>query len=191
MIYLVSNIHRSGSSMMMRCLEAGGLTPVFDKESDLLNESAPSDYIPNPNGFYQFTNKITEDFAKLHDGKLIKCPIRDLIKLPLHDYKMVFMYRNPAEIRSSMKRWQSFESWGKDEVLTYFYGEYLTALFDELNKRRDMEITVLNYSDVVSNPIQEFKKLASWGVDIPAMVAMVQPELYRIKLEIDGITGTK
>jgi hypothetical protein len=182
MIYLVSNIHRSGSSMMMRCLESGGLIPVYDKEINL-NDNAPVDYIPNPNGFYQFTSEITADFAKLHDGKLIKCPIRDLIKLPKWDYKVVFMYRNPAEIRASMGKWQPYQSWGQDEVITYFYEEYLEHLFEELRKRGDFDITVINYADVVANPVKEFTKLSYWGVDVEKMAAMVHPELYRLKLE--------
>jgi len=183
MIYLVSNVHRSGSSMLMRCLEAGGLTPSYDNNADEMNSSATFDYIPNPNGFYQFTNEITSDFFQLYDGKLIKCPIRDLIKLPIGEYKLVFVKRNPIEIRASMGSWTPYQSWGQDEVLTYFYEEYLSVLFDELEKRGDFDITILNYSDVINNPMKEFNKLKHWGVDIQKMNDMVQPELYRLKLE--------
>lgn len=182
MIYLVSNIHRSGSSMMMRCLEAGGLVPVYDKESDSMNESAPDDYIPNPNGFYQFTNEIGEGFTG-YDGRVIKCPIRELIKLPPHQYKVVILKRNPAEIRASMAKWTPYQSWGKDEVITYFYDAYISKIITACTARGDMEITVLNYADIVTNPVLEFTKLASWGIDINAAAALVDETLYRLKLE--------
>ena len=182
MIYLVSNIHRSGSSMLMRCLKAGGLTLVYDKQADSMNKSAPLDYIPNPNGFYQFTNIITEKFNKLYEGKLIKCPIRDLLRLPKGEYKLLFIKRNPKEIRASMGRWQPYRSWGRDEVLTYFYEEYLEVFFESLKERGDFDITILNYADIVANPIKEFNKL-NWGLNIKKMASMVDPELYRLKFE--------
>ena len=84
MVYLVVNIHRSGSSMMMRCLEAGGLVPVYDKNADVMNHSAPKDYVPNPNGYYQFGGDINPAFARLHDGKVVKFPISNLKDLPQH-----------------------------------------------------------------------------------------------------------
>lgn len=183
MIYLVSNIHRSGSSMMMRCLEAGGLSVLYDKASDSMNQSAPSDYIPNPNGFYQFTNEITDHFADLYDGKAIKCPIRNLLKLPQGQYKLILLKRNPKEIRASMGKWTPYHSWGKDEVITYFYDEYFTDLINLLTARGDIDITVLNYKNIILDPVAEFPKIAHWGVDINAMASLVQPELYRLKLE--------
>jgi hypothetical protein len=169
--------------MMMRCLEAGGLSPIYDKGADVMNHSAPLDYVPNPNGFYQFTNEITPDFVQLYDGMLVKCPIRKLLWLPLGDYKLVIMKRDPIEIRASMSKWTPYQSWGKDEVITHTYDLFIDSLIVELTKRGDMDVTILNYADIVTNPIVEFTKLISWGVDVPAMAALVQPELYRLKLE--------
>lgn len=183
MIYIVSNIHRSGSSMMMRCLESGGLNPAYDKESNSMNESAPDDYIPNPNGFYQFVNEIGEGFIG-YDGMVIKCPIRELATLPLHQYKVVLLKRNPAEIRASMGKWTPYESWGKDEVLTYLYNWYFDKVIARCTARGDMEITVLNYADIIANPIVEFTKLASWGIDVNAAASLVDETLYRLKLEV-------
>ena len=183
MIYLVSNIHRSGSSMMMRCLTAGGLVPVYDKEADIMNISGPDDYVPNPNGFFQFTYEIGENFATLYDGKLIKCPIRSLIHLPIHNYKLVFIKRDPTEIRASMGRWTPYTSWGKDEVITYMYNWYLNKIFTRLQARGDFDITILNYAEIVANPVLEFTKLSSWGIDVNAAAALVDDSLYRHRLE--------
>lgn len=192
-VYLISNIHRSGSSMMMRCLEAGGLIPVYDKESDSMNQHAPFDYIPNPNGFYQFQRDVTANFYEFFKGKVVKCPVRELLNLPVGNYKLCFIKRNPAEIRASMAKWTPFKSWGKDEVITYFYDLYVDSILTLLQARTDFNIVKLNYKNVVENPTLQFQKLvdAGWPVNVTEMTAKVQDSLYRNKLEIDGITGTK
>ena len=66
-VYIVTSLHRSGSSMTMRCLEAGGLTPVHNPVAILLNQVL-HDYIPNPNGFYQYGKPITKDFYENNKG---------------------------------------------------------------------------------------------------------------------------
>lgn len=168
--------------MMMRCLEAGGLIPVYDKNADSMNESAPDDYIPNPNGFYHFDYEIGSGFSE-YDGRVIKCPIRKLINLPIHQYKVAIIKRNPAEIRASMSKWTPYHSWGKDEMITYIYDWYLNKIITKCKDRGDMDITVLNYADVIANPTVEFTKLISWGIDIKACTQMVDSSLYRLKLE--------
>lgn len=182
MIYLVSNVHRSGSSMLMRCLEAGGLTPVFNKQADSMNKSAPLGYIPNPNGFYQFTNIISNRFIHLYENKLIKCPIRYLLKLPEGEYKLAFIKRNPKEIRASMKKWTPYQSWGKDEVLTYLYNEYVDEVLFQISKRKDIDITVLNYFDIVIDPVGELSKLSFWNIDVNKAALVVDESLYRLRL---------
>ena len=183
--YLILNVHRSGSSMLMRCLEAGGLDPVYDRSSDTMNHSAPTDYVPNPNGFYQFNGEITPAFYDQYKGKLIKCPIRQSLNLPLGKYKVILLKRNPEEIRKSMASWTPFDSWGPDEVITYFYDEYMDALKSKLLERGDMEITEVNYKDIVKSPqeVFEFIQSSGWEIDPEKCAAMVDSGLYRNRLE--------
>lgn len=185
MIYLVSNIHRSGSSMMIRCLEAGGLDPEYNRMSDLMNNTSPMDYIPNPNGFYQFTGKVDSLFYDRYNGKVLKCYIKNLLKLPEGEYKLLILRRKPEEIRASMAKWTPFQSWGMDEVLTYFDDMYFNALIEKLSERKDIEIISLNYADIVKDPQTEFQKLvdAGWPINAKAASEMVDPELHRFKLE--------
>jgi len=169
--------------MMMRCLEAGGLVPSFTEVD--LNVSAPPDYIPNPNGFYQFDGEVNSSFYETYNGKLIKLPIRHLLELPQGEYKLVLLKRNPAEIRASMERWTPHTSWGQDEVITYFYDLYFNELIAKLSERTDISITILNYADIVANPEQEFTKLvdAGWDIDVASASALVDETLYRLRLE--------
>lgn len=187
MVYLVVNMHRSGSSMLMRCLEAGGLDPVYDKFNDILEYHTPLDYLPNPNGFYQFDGPFDDAFYNLHIGKLIKCPIKNISKLPKGNYKVIILRRNPEEIRASMARWTPFVSWGAQEVMTYFYEEYLSALKSILEVRGDMSIVEIEYKNIIKNPINVFEWLQSqgWPINPNLCAEKVDNTLYRNRLEKD------
>jgi hypothetical protein len=187
-VYLVSNVHRSGSSMTMRCLKEGGLNVIYDGDSDEMNQTSSFDYIPNPNGFYQFNDIIDSNFYEQYKGSAIKCPIRELLKLPKGYYKLLFLKRDPKEIRMSMAKWTPYQSWGADEGLTYLYDSYISLLLGELAKRGDFEITVMEYAKIVKSPSTEFKKLkkTGWPIDYKKCASMVDPELHRFKLETDS-----
>jgi len=188
-VYIVASFHRSGSSMMMRCLEAGGITCAYDTTQDVQNiVLGGSEYQPNPNGFYAYPDDSTFDWPTFHEtfkGRAIKVPRMDLFILPQGKYKLIFMTRNPEEIRASMMKFSSNTSWGKPTVATYFYDTLKDGLMNYLVARTDFEILEINYRDVVTNPTQEFQKIKDFGfnIDIEKSVAMVDPTLYRLRLE--------
>lgn len=186
MVYLVVNIHRSGSSMMMRCLEAGGLTPVYDKKADVMNHSAPKDYIPNPNGFYQFTGEITPAFGRIYAGKAIKFPLRKLKDLPTGEYKVILLKRAAKEIRMSMAKWTPFDSWGGQEAITYVQVKYLNAA-KKILAEKGAKIIEVNYKDIVKNPLAEFERInaSGWPINAALCAEMVDASLHRNKLEKD------
>ena len=186
MVYLVVNIHRSGSSMMMRCLEAGGLTPVYDKSADVMNHSAPSDYIPNPNGFYQFNRDVTPSFPTRYAGKLVKFPISKLKDLPPGEYKVILLKRAAKEIRMSMVKWTPFASWGGQEAITYIQVKYLNAA-KKILAEKGAEIIEVNYRDIVKNPLLEFERInaSGWPINAALCAEKVDASLHRNKLEKD------
>lgn len=181
-LYLVSNVHRSGSSLLMQCLKAGGLNPIYNPMADNMNNIV-GEYKPNPKGFYQFTGEITPAFYDMYKGNVIKCPIRSLLTLPKGNYKLALNYRNPKEIRMSMQKWTPYSSWGEDELLTYIYDEFMNSLVNELKKRDDFEITILYFDNLINDPVSEFSKLIEkgWPINIDNMIDKIHPELYRNK----------
>lgn len=183
-VYLISNVHRSGSSMMMRCLIAGGLDGVYTDNLD--NRVFQDDYDPNPNGFYQ--NDVDENNLIGYENKLTKFPFRSLLKLPIGNYKILFLKRHPEEIFKSMLEFTPFTSWGKDMVVLEFYDEITGHIISELNKRSDVILTVLNYRDIVTNPLEAFNKLVSdgWAINPVISTSLVDETLRRFKLEEDG-----
>lgn len=185
--YLISNVHRSGSSMMMRCLIAAGLEGAYDEEFNIALDLTSNDpnYHPNPNGFYQLKNQPNEFTVGLYEGKLLKFPFRRLIHLPQGDYKICFLKRNPLEIEKSMQSFTPYRSWGKDAVILEFYDQIINSIINNLQQRSDITLTVLNYADIVANPTVELTKLydAGWPINVNAAVPLVTDSLYRFKLE--------
>src|SRR5215210_2604024 len=99
-IVVVSGLPRSGTSMAMKMLEAGGLEVVTDG----LRGADSS----NPNGYYEYERVKTltagDDTAWLADarGKAVKIISFLLTYLPeSYDYAVVFMHRDLGEIIAS------------------------------------------------------------------------------------------
>ena len=94
-IIVVSGQPRSGTSMMMKAIHAGGIAPVIDHIC-----AADED---NPKGYYEFepVKKTKEDASWLKDapGKVVKMVYRLLYDLPTDDqYRVVFMRRDLTEV---------------------------------------------------------------------------------------------
>jgi len=99
---LVSGLPRSGTSLMMQMLEAGGLPPMTD------NVRAAD--IDNPRGYYEWEaiKQIAKKPELLDDaeveGRAIKCISMLLPALPTkHQYKVIFMMRPIAEVLASQQ----------------------------------------------------------------------------------------
>src|SRR6516162_10352886 len=109
-ITIVSGLPRSGTSMMMRMLEAGGM-PIL---SDNIRR-ADAD---NPNGYYEFepVKHLSQDSSWLRDayGKAVKMVYRLLYELPLeHKYKVLMINRRIEEVVASQDA--MLQHMGKDK----------------------------------------------------------------------------
>jgi len=103
-ILIVSGNMRSGTSMMMDALTAGGLNPCHKKSRDnSLGKHAGEGYHPNPNGFYELEASDFKEvgFPRKFEGQLIKVLYGGLYKMVPGDYKIVFMRRDQEESRQS------------------------------------------------------------------------------------------
>ena len=96
-IVIVSGLPRSGTSMMMKMLAAGGVEPLID------NLRAADD--DNPKGYFEFerVKQIEHDKVWLADArgravKLISALLKHLP--PTYNYKVIFMRRAMPDIHS-------------------------------------------------------------------------------------------
>jgi len=90
MITIVSGLPRSGTSLMMRMLVAGGMTPASDGE-----RTADAD---NPRGYLEWERikQLPTDPGCIveAEGKVVKVISRLLLSLPAdHEYRVIFMQR--------------------------------------------------------------------------------------------------
>ena len=110
-ITIVSGLPRSGTSMMMKMLEAGGIPPLTDEI-----RTADTD---NPKGYYEFerVKKMDKgDTAWLENaqGKSVKVISALLKHLPSdYRYRVIFMRRDMSEILASQKK--MLDHRGEDE----------------------------------------------------------------------------
>lgn len=188
-VYLVSSFHRSGSSMMMRCLHGGGMNARYDNEQDELNIVYGRDgYKPNPNGFYALSLMADTPWPSFYldnIGRLIKYPRFDFTFLTRGKYKMIFMNRSTDEIFASMKKFMPYQSWGMPMVAVLLHDVIKPALLRTLIARGDFEILEVEYSDVIKDPVKEFNRIKDFGfnIDVEKAAALVDPSLYRLRLE--------
>lgn len=166
--------------MMMRCLEAGGLEADYVRSRDELNDRwGDPDYRPNRDGFFELSRSQyrADDFPDAHEGKLIKILMGGMNTLKPGDYKVVFMERDTEEIADSYHA---------------FFGQYRGfPKLDErrdrvegiLAMRRDVDLTVLQYRDVVENPRAQFQLLQQkgWPIDVDAAASIVDEDQYRFR----------
>jgi hypothetical protein len=182
-IVVVSGLPRSGTSMAMKMLEAGGLATVTDGQ-----RVADED---NPKGYYE-----DERVKRLHKeedkswllearGKVVKIISFLLKSLPdEHNYKVVFMHRNLKEIVASQNKMLS--RLGKPNDLPDEAAVQLLTTQEKeaafFLRRPQFEVLELNYSDVLSQARTEAKRIAEFvgePLDVEKMAAVVDKELYR------------
>jgi hypothetical protein len=179
LIYLVVGHMRSGTSMMMSCLEAGGLPVVRSESRDRLN-AAHSDqhYRPNPTSLYEPDERAMRvpGWPRQHDGHALKVVAPLLGRLAAHEYRVVFMRRDSEEIR------QSYEGAFGGRVTAQQIETVIAEALRTLNNRRDVhEIIELQYGDVIDDPVLSLASLG-WPIDVQAAAAVVDPSLYRFRL---------
>lgn len=185
-VTIVSGLPRSGTSMMMQMLEAGGLAALTDGV-----RGADSD---NPKGYYEFeaVKQTKQDASWLQSagGKVVKMVYKLLYDLPQdREYRVVFMRRNLDEVLASQKKMLdrlgraggSLEDERMKQLFVQQLGEFDRWLAGQgCFKRLDV-----NYKDAIDNPREQIRRLNEFlggDLDIEAMAAVIEPTLYRNKL---------
>jgi hypothetical protein len=182
-VTLVSGLPRSGTSMMMRMLEAGGMTVLSDHV-----RTADED---NPEGYYEFerVKKIETDQAWLDDarGKVVKMISALLKHLPgTHAYKVVFMRRKIEEVLASQR--QMLVRRGKptdttsDEKMAAFFAHHLTRVEQWLAEQPNVDVLYVSYNELMEAPERHCAAVARFlglPLDPARMAGVASGALYR------------
>ena len=181
---IVSGLPRSGTSMMMQMLEAGGIQILSDGE-----RQADDD---NPKGYYELeaVKKTKDDASWLETapGKAVKMISQLLLDLPVgREYRVIFMRRDLTEILASQAKMLARRGGGKsadidDEQMEMLFAKHLTQVMEWLTSQPQMSVIEVWHADAVTKPDQVAAKVADFlGLDLDRshMVAAVDGGLHR------------
>ncbi len=181
-ITIVSGLPRSGTSMMMRMLEAGGL-PALKDEIRVADQD-------NPRGYYEFeaVKQTAQDAAWLNDapGKVVKMVYRLLFDLPAErNYRVVFMRRTMSEVLASQQAMLSRNGQStniSDAELAVLYQRELAKFDTWIKQRANFEVFEVNYNTMLENSqtlITSLNEFLGSALDTQSMAKVVDPTLYR------------
>jgi LPS sulfotransferase NodH len=188
-VTVVSGLPRSGTSMMMKLLEAGGLPPVTDNI-----RTADED---NPKGYYEF-ERVKQlpkgDVAWLADaqGKVVKVIAALLPHLPGgYQYRVIFMQRAMPEVLASQRQMliRRGEDPDKipDDMIAKLFEKHLKQVNDWVSQQPNVERLDVNYNEMLKNPqpfIEQVNDFLGNQLDAAKMASVVDPSLHRQRKEV-------
>lgn len=182
-IIIVSGLPRSGTSMAMKLLEAGGIAPLTDHV-----RTPDSD---NPGGYYEFerAKKLREgDVAWLPqaEGKAVKVIAALLTYLPPgYEYRVLFMHRNIKEVLASQAKMldnRGEQSKVDDATMADLFQKHLHQVRAWMNSHPDLRYLDIDYNAMLPDPapyVRQINQFLGGHLDETAMMAVVDASLYR------------
>lgn len=182
-IIIVSGLPRSGTSMLMKMLEAGGV--------EILTDNIRQPDGDNPKGYYEYENvkQLQKDATWIHSmsGKAIKVISFLLYHLPLSlHYKVLFVQRDMQEILASQKK--MLDRVGQptntvsDDVLAQKFETHLQKVQEWIKAQKNIECFYVSYNDIMKDPLpraHEIQQFLQQPLNVEDMVSVVDPALYR------------
>ncbi len=180
--YIVSGLERSGTSMLMQILVAGGVPTSFDTDSRPPDDNNPKGYFELEGG--KIINKLMEEQFPLqdHQGEFIKITAYGLKFLPPGKYKIIYSQRNIDEIMDSMEKMAKVQDDNRDETREVFV-KLNSMIVDLIRGREDAEVLFVDYNRIVSEPGTHVREiydfLGSEEFELDKMIASVDDRLHR------------
>ena len=183
-VVVVSGLPRSGTSMLMKMLEAGGLALVTDGL-----RTADED---NPKGYYEvervknLASETERGWLREARGKGIKVISYLLKSLPSDlNYKVLFIRRDLDEILASQKKML-----GRRGEAHEIAPEKMRELFQDdlwraswlLKNRPQFDALDVHYTAILAEPTEQARRINAFlggRLDANVMAGAVDPALYR------------
>lgn len=187
---VVSGLPRSGTSMMMQALEAGGI-PV-------LTDEIRKEDTDNPKGYYEFepVKKTREDASWVPRavGKAVKIIYRLVYDLPDDfQYRVIFLQREMREVLVSqqkmLKRSGKTGANVEDDKLERLFVSHLSQFDKWIAEKENFSILYIRHRDMIENARNQCEKIGQFlggFFDTASAAAVVDPILYRNKKEKIG-----
>lgn len=194
-VYVVSGLPRSGTSMMMRMLEAGGIEPFTDGERGA--------DIDNPEGYYEYerVKNLEKDpdrswvrNARGHALKVISFLLRHLPDD--NAYRIVYLRRHLDEVLQSqdkmLDRLGNAAPGADLEAMKEAYRNDIVAARLHARKRPNMEWIEIHYAETIADPLAAARAVNAFlggSLNELAMADAVRGDLYRNRAAETGGPG--
>lgn len=181
-IVIVSGLPRSGTSMMMNVLTAGGLVAVTDQ--------VRTADIDNPKGYYEFerVKKLPQgDTAWLEDacGKCVKV-ISALLPFlpPTYTYRVIFMHRRLEEVMESQRKMLARRNQlvEQDDNMGMLLQQHVEDVRQWLVVQPNITLFDCDYNSMLAAPeswVGRINAFLGGGMDTVAMISAIDFALYR------------
>lgn len=180
--YIVSGLERSGTSLMMQILRAGGVPCAFDTASRPPDDNNPRGYFELEGG--KIISRLRDGTFPLadHRGRFIKITAYGMKFLPPGRYCVIFTERNIEEVLDSMEKMAGIQDTDREGTKAAFV-KLNEMIKGQLGGRPDVRLLLVNYNAIVRDPAPEIKRIAAFigepGIDEKAMAEAVDEKLYR------------
>jgi hypothetical protein len=183
MITIVSGLPRSGTSLMMQMLAAGGMPVLSDGERRA--------DVDNPRGYLEWERikQLPKNPASIAEaeGKVVKVISQLLLSLPpQHEYRVIFMQRPLAEVMASqdemLRRRGTFDPGEDNSVVARAFQDHLSDVYAWLNGKPHVRVSRVQYHTVLRDPKETAESVARFlgiPLDVDAMAQQVDGSLYR------------
>jgi hypothetical protein len=187
MITIVSGLPRSGTSLMMQMLAAGGLKVLSDGE-----RRADTD---NPKGYLEWERikQLPKDPSVIADaeGRVVKVISQLILSLPDgYEYRVIFMQRPMPEVLKSqeemLKRRGTVEVGGNSSQLAELFQRHVLEVNKWLAGKSNAKVLRVHYHRVLREPQTVAEEVAGFlgiPLDVQAMVGQVDGSLYRNRMK--------
>ncbi|HUE87683.1 MAG TPA: sulfotransferase domain-containing protein [Vicinamibacterales bacterium] len=183
-VIVVSGLPRSGTSMMMKMLEAGGIPVWLDgvREADE----------QNPKGYYELERvkeldkRVDKAWVREGRGRAVKVISSLLEHLPAtNNYQVVFMHRDLQEVLASQTKMlvdRGEERGAADETLHKHYEKHLRRVKEFVSNEPWFSSIDVHYTDVLTDVhkvSEHLNRFLGRKLHLPRMREVVDGQLYR------------
>jgi hypothetical protein len=182
-ISIVSGLPRSGTSLMMQMLAAGGMSVVTDGE-----RRADAD---NPRGYFEWERikllpKQPDCIAEA-EGKAVKVISQLLFALPAgREYRVIFMQRPLSEVVASqaemIRRRGTTGAALAPAALIAGLGAHLNQVNAWLKDKTNISVHRVEHGNVLREPLrvsESIQQFLNCPLDVDAMSQQIDKSLYR------------
>ncbi|MEP7170113.1 MAG: hypothetical protein ABI855_12140, partial [Bacteroidota bacterium] len=185
-IYVVSGLPRSGTSMMMQLLHAGGMNILTDEKRKADKH--------NKHGYFEFepVKSIARDASWLEQakGKAVKIIAQNLMHLPSrYQYKVIFMTRSLDEIIHSQQVMLGKTEQGKTTNYPVMLAEAFKTTLNKIKKLEEeinFRFLSIEYKNILDNSVEyilEIEQFTGIELDTDKMFSVIDPASHRSKSE--------